>query len=280
MLDEFKRYQQLSFQILESKAAELQAGQSEKEVARALVLEYRAAGVNSFFHLPVVLFGERTALPGDWQIGKFFPKAKTLEEGDSVILDASPIFDGHLVDTSYSFCFGENSVHREMMATLSRFRKDVCDAVNQGQKFKTIAEQVATAIRSAGYEPVHVKHPGEVLGHRAVKLAKIPFNWRIKGFDGLTLSWFLMKGELARRGLGRESPLWNEGSTSDHHPHDGLWLVEPHAGCGPVGAKWEEILVIEDGRARWLDDEPPHVRQWRQIQNDEGYRPAGIQLQA
>jgi hypothetical protein len=40
-----------------------------------------------------------------------------------------------------------------------------------------------------------------------------------------------------------------------------------------VGAKWEEILVIESGRARWLDDETPNVRQWRQIAAGESYRP-------
>ena len=40
------------------------------------------------------------------------------------------------------------------------------------------------------------------------------------------------------------------------------WLVEPHYACDAFGAKWEEILVIEDGRARWLEDDPPHVRKW------------------
>jgi hypothetical protein len=34
------------------------------------ILEEAAAGAGSFFHLPVVLFGERTALPGEWAIGR------------------------------------------------------------------------------------------------------------------------------------------------------------------------------------------------------------------
>ena len=74
-------------------------------------------------------------------------------------------------------------------------------------------------------------------------------------------------------GLGRRSPLWNASRASDHAPHDGLWLVEPHAGLGPVGAKWEDILVIEDGCAHWLDDNVPHVRQWAQIDAGEPYGP-------
>ena len=43
-LAEFRQYQRLSFDILESAAAELRAGQTEQEVARALVRRYRQAG--------------------------------------------------------------------------------------------------------------------------------------------------------------------------------------------------------------------------------------------
>ncbi len=143
-LEKFLEFQQRSFSILTAAAARLAGGETGKEVARQLVMDYYATGFKSFFHLPVILFGERAALPGHWTVGKFYPKKKTLEEGDSVILDAA---------------------------------------------------------------------------------------------------------------------------------HDGLWLVEPHAGKEGVGAKWEEILVIEDGKARWLDDNPPHVQQWRNIDAGRPYGP-------
>ncbi len=272
-LDHFRDLQRLSFSILETMAANLQQGQTEKEVTRALVRAYRDAGASSFFHLPVALFGERTALPGKWPVGKFFPKSKALEPGDSVILDAAPLFKGYLVDTSYSFCFGENGVHKKMMADLAQFRARVCNEINTGKSFKQIADGVLNTFESLGYEAAHTKHPGEVLGHRAVKTTNLPFNWRISGFDGLSLTWFGLKDKWAISGLGSRSPLWNSSKASDHAPHDGLWLVEPHAGAGPVGAKWEEILVIDGGKARWLDDNPPHVRQWAQIAAGESYRP-------
>ncbi len=184
-----------------------------------------------------------------------------------------------MVDTSYSFCFGENAAHRQMMVSLASYRRSVLDAVNGGRRFAEIAGDVEASMRSAGYEPVHTKHPGAVLGHRALKTMPLPFTWRIKGFDGLSLGWFILKGWAAATGIGREDPTWNARKTSDHPPHDGLWLVEPHAGAGDVGAKWEEIMVIEDGHARWLDDEPPHVRQWRDIEAGRSYEPraaAGI----
>jgi hypothetical protein len=160
-----------------------------------------------------------------------------------------------------------------MMTDLACYRDRVCDAVNAGHRFNSIAEDIADDMRGKGYEPVHCKHPGEVLGHRAVKTARLPFRWRIDGFDGLSLGWFIAMGKAARAGWSRRAPTWNASQQSDHAPHDGLWLVEPHAGAGEVGAKWEEILVIEQGRARWLDEAPPHVRQWRQIAAGTSYAP-------
>jgi hypothetical protein len=50
---------------------------------------------------------------------------------------------------------------------------------------------------------------------------------------------------------------------SDHPPYPGLWAVEPHLGFRGTGAKFEEILVVTEGDAFWLDDELPHVTRWR-----------------
>lgn len=272
-LSHFLELQRISFSILEDMGASLEEGVTERDVARTLVRKYRDAGATSFFHLPVTLFGARTALPGDWKIGKFYPKDLPLKAGDSVILDASPLFGAYMVDTSYSFCFGKSDAHKNMMRALAPFRNSVCDSVNLGRNFAAIASDVERSMHENGYEPVHTKHPGEVLGHRALKTATLPFTWRIRGFDGLSLGWFILKGRAAASGIGRENPTWNSQSVSDHPPHDGLWLVEPHAGAGVTGAKWEEILVIERGRARWLDDDPPHVRQWRAIAAGRNYAP-------
>jgi hypothetical protein len=242
-LSRFRDLQRMSFAILEETAADLVGGETEKDIAHTLVKRYRAAGAGSFFHLPVVLYGERTALPGKWPVGKFFPKSRGLEPGDGVILDAAPLFDGFLVDTSYSFCFGKNDVHLAMMQHLAQYRESVPRAINQGDTMKQIAN--------------------------------LPFQLRMQGFDAVSLSWFKLKDSMAMKGLGDKSPLWNGLRASDHQAHDGLWLVEPHAGIGAVGAKWEEILVIENGKAHWLDDDPPHVHQWRQIEAGSDYGPSG-----
>ncbi|ANP47369.1 M24 family metallopeptidase [Candidatus Viadribacter manganicus] len=274
-LDRFRTLQHLSFSILQEEARSLEPGMLERDVAHRLVQAYRHEGVKSFFHLPVVLFGERTALPGAWPVGKFFPKKRAVMANEAVIFDASPIFGEYLVDTSFSFCLGESEAHRAMMQSLAEFRQSVPAMVNQGATFHAAASEVEKRIIELGYEPVHCKHPGEVLGHRAMRLPRLPFLWRSRGFDTLSLSWFYANEFAARAHLAR-SPLWNTSPTSRHKPFDGLWLVEPHAGNGTTGAKWEEILIIEGGKARWLDDEPPHVNQWRLIAEGRDYSPRAL----
>ena len=61
-LAKFLELQWLSFSILQSAASRLRGGETEKEVAQQLVKDYYSAGFSSFFHLPVVLFGERRAI--------------------------------------------------------------------------------------------------------------------------------------------------------------------------------------------------------------------------
>jgi hypothetical protein len=76
-------------------------------------------------------------------------------------------------------------------------------------------------------------------------------------------SWSVFGRRSARHLRCWSSPNWNALNSSDHRPWDGLWAVEPHFGKGDIGAKWEELLVIQNGDVYWLDDDTPHIRYWR-----------------
>jgi hypothetical protein len=64
-------------------------------------------------------------------------------------------------------------------------------------------------------------------------------------------------------GLDQQTPFCNVGPGSDVRPERGLWAFEPHIARGDVGVKWEEMLLVEESGARWLDDDLPHVRRWQ-----------------
>jgi hypothetical protein len=263
-LDRFRICQRASFAVLEEVAAGLLPGISEREATLRITRAYRARGVRSYFHLPVALFGARTALPGRWRLRDFWPTRYRLREGDAIILDAAPIFEGYLVDTSLSIRLGDNRDHHRMMMDLAPFRDLIAARVREGAPFRAIAIETDERIRAMAYENRHQAHLEQVLDHRAVRLRRPRPSWIYnKGFDVQALGWFALHTVAAKKGLWRFSPNWNANATSDHAPWDGLWAVEPHFGRGDVGAKWEELLVIQDGAVFWLDDDNPHMRYWR-----------------
>ncbi|MFZ5697467.1 MAG: hypothetical protein ACOY9J_01865, partial [Pseudomonadota bacterium] len=85
-------------------------------------------------------------------------------------------------------------------------------------------------------------------------------NRHLFGFGLDQFTWLVPQGLRARFSPAQsESPLWNDGIESDHKPKPGVWAVEPHLDCHGIGAKWEEILVITEDDAYWLDEETPHM---------------------
>lgn len=256
-LEQFRRFQRLSFAIQQSAIDKLHDGITEREVAKALMKAYRSEGVTAWFHLPVVLFGDRTALPDPWTVLSFWPTDRALQPGDAVILDASPIFGDYLVDTSQSLHHGPNAEHDTIAAADLAFRTTILDAVRSGATFREIAVRVDAQLTDAGYANRHQLHPGEVLGHRVAKLERAvePDN---DGFDQTLISWFVTNVAAASPPQ-TPSPTWGAYDGSDHPPADGLWAVEPHIARNGIGVKWEELLVVAGDTVNWLDDTPPHV---------------------
>jgi len=259
-LGQFRRWQAVSYAVLGEVAAQLTLGATERDATRLAMKAYRREGADRYFHLPVALFGERTTLPDPWTTESFWPTDRVLAPGDAVLMDASPIFDGYVVDTSVSFTVEPNAIHAAAMAADLAYRASILGAVRAGATFREIAQVVAADMDSRGDRNCHRLHPEGVLGHRMVRLTDpgaIPPP-DASGFDATVLGWFI-RGIAAAESRGAPSPTWTDRPTSDHRPPAGLWAVEPHLARGDVGVKWEEILVIEDGDAYWLDDHVPHL---------------------
>ena len=257
----FRRYQRLAFQVLEETAAELKVGDTEEQITRKLRKSFHEVGAHNYFHVPVALFGERSAYPGEFGPFEALATSRALRENDSVILDAAPIFDGYTVDTSFAYDFGNNDAFVRIDRELPRLRYMIARRVNEGAMFQQIAWEVDDYIRERGFQNCHRKHIGAVLGHVVTKadsqrLAK----WSCKGLAVKQVFWFL-----ARSRFSRATPNWNHTKACKGVAPHGLWAVEPHLAEGNVGAKFEEILIIDNDGARWLDDDLPHHRRWAEF---------------
>ncbi len=266
-LEQFRSVQQLAYRCAEAIAAELQPGMTEREVAAQMQQWLEAEGADDCFHQPFAWFGDRTAFRGF--IGfkhlggfnpAFYPGNRRLEVGMPYILDCAPSRNGYTADIGYCGVIGENRTLDRLMDDLLEYRALILDLVKQRRRLSEVSQAVDRLCARHGYEPRHKAYPFQVLAHRIEKLDN----------DGRSEHTSLLSfgvrniAELARnriRGL-REgwSPLWSSGEGSDHPPTPGLWAVEPHLGFRDVGAKWEELLVITETDAFWLDDDVPHVR--------------------
>jgi len=263
-LELFRCYQRLAFDILEETAASLKVGDSEHEITARLRKLFHQAGAHNYFHVPVVLIGERSAYPGDFGPFEALPTDRRLQEQDTVILDAAPIFDGYTVDTSYAFNFCDSAVFGEMDRELPILRDLIEMRINEGIMFQPIAWEVDDYIRERGFENCHRKHIGAVLGHLVTKATSGKLaSWSYKGLAVKQVSWFLARSRFASNSGKRTTPNWNHTRSCEGVAPFGLWAVEPHLAKGNVGVKFEEILIIDADGARWLDDDLPHHRRWK-----------------
>ena len=267
-LDGFRQAQQLAYRCAEAIADELIPGMSEREAAALMQRWLAANGANDCFHRPFAWFGDRTAFRGF--IGfrhfggfnpAFYPGNRKLEENMPYILDCAPTLNGFTADIGYSGCIGENRLLDKLMDDLLEYRVLILELVRQRKQLSEISQAVDRLCARHGYEPRHKAYPFQVLAHRVEKLDadekkhRSVLNFGVRNIARLV-------GDVAKGRREGWSPLWSSGHASDHAPTPGLWAVEPHLGFRGVGAKWEELLVVTEEDAFWLDDDVPQVRRW------------------
>ena len=276
-LDRFRDFQRLCYDILSTEAQQLEPGISEKAAARRMRKAFHEAGAHNYFHVPVALFGERSAYPGDFGPFEALATDRELTVNDTVILDAAPIFDGYTVDASYAFNFGNNDIFSRLDAELPILRDMMRAKINNGETFQKIAWDIDDYIKDRGFKNCHRKHIGAVLGHRVTKATSARLSkWSYKGLAVKQVSWFLAQSKFSGGRSRRPSPNWNHTSACKDMAPFGLWAVEPHLASDGVGVKFEEILIIDSDGARWLDDDLPHHRRWASAAAGNDMNGAGI----
>lgn len=266
-LNLFKKSQKLAYNSVLEAESKLTEGITEKEAAHLLDEILKEKGVKNFFHTSFAWFGDRSCFRGFTNYFDFQPTNRKLEKGMSVILDTGPSLDGRACDIGYSFSFGENSLVDKAILDLEVFRSFILKEVLAERSLSDIYLEVDKIIKEMGYFNCHKKYPAEVLGH---KIGNLPFLQippiNFFGFHSQTFLYLL--GETANALLpnfllqgNNTYPFWNHSSNT--RAESGLWAVEPHIGKEDVGVKWEEILVVTESTAYWLDEELPHVSRWK-----------------
>jgi len=272
-LDRFREVQQLAYRCAEVVAEDLHPGITEKQAAGRLGDALRREGVAQFFHQPFAWFGDRTGFVGIHHPWQFFPTDRPLELGMAAILDVAPIVDGYAADIGYSFACGDNPELERLQDDLCDFRTLIVDRVSTGESLAEIYRAVEDLLADKGLRNCHRHYPFGVLAHRVYHQPSLPLaQTSLLGF-GLSAGVGLLAQTAMSRapaglaslvpGLRQGSPFCNTGPGSEALPEPGLWAFEPHVARGDVGAKWEELLVVEQRRAYWLDDDLPHVRRWQ-----------------
>ncbi|MFO0663860.1 MAG: M24 family metallopeptidase [Polyangiaceae bacterium] len=252
-LEGYRKAQRLSYGAALKVAGELRAGWTEKQAAARLGEELQARGVRALFHVPLAWFGDHSRFDGYRGYREYLPSNRILKPGDVFILDAAPIVDGFIGDIGYTASLGPHAALDEAKVLLRRLRSELPALFESTRTTREIWRYIDQEIARAGYDNCHALYPFAVLAHR---IPRVPLSgFRSAGIDIGPASWFSFHtyATLLRRGI------FPELLGPDHTgPKEGLWAIEPHIGGEGFGAKFEEILVVEPGRAYWLDDDVPH----------------------
>jgi len=247
----FRVAQRIAYAATASVETSLRVGVTERDVASLLHARLAEAGVRRYFHGPLVWFGDRTVLGDSWPCADYLPTSRELRPGMPVILDVAPIVDGYVADVAYSFAFGDNYEMAQMLAELAWIRDAIPRALRRGLTLAATYRRVDAMIARRGYASRHRASPFGALGHRVTRLAPDPHHEDVAR----------MRIDRDRPWIDpRDWPLWNDREECDGPVPYGVWAVEPHIGRDGVGAKFEELLVVNADGVHWLDDALPHVK--------------------
>lgn len=242
-LQGFESAQSTAIKAAEAVACLLQPGWTEKQAASLLNQYLRDVGVRDFFHYAFAWFGERTRFTGVQGWADFSPSQRCLMEGEPFILDVAPVVNGYVVDIGYSGCYGENSDWNRLKDVLGDLRGLIPQWATESGNSAALWKRVHDFTMQQQVEVAHTKYPFAVLGHRVFRAEQHPL---FRQFALLGFGWPAYRGLLGRGVFGQLLSPFSGGDLQ------GLWAIEPHLALRDVGAKFEELLHVEEGTARWL----------------------------
>ncbi|MFI5530389.1 M24 family metallopeptidase [Kitasatospora sp. NPDC051853] len=235
-LDRYRDLQQLAYRVAERAAAQLRAGMREGDAAEWLRQSLRAAGLGGSVRRPRARFGRRTAdgptgggLTGTGgRLLSLLREPEVLRDGTPYLLDGVVTAQGCTIGIALAGRFGGNPVWDVLRADLPAYRDLVLREVRLGNPLFRIRRAVDALAARHGYGRPDHDLPGGVIARSALSPA-----------------------------LSRPEHPQHLPDTRPLPP--GLWAVTPRVTFRGVGVAFEELLVVTEDSACWLDDDLPHV---------------------
>jgi Xaa-Pro aminopeptidase len=286
-LDRFRRVQRLAYDMALRVESQLQVGITEIEACTLVAAAQTECEVIQVFHDPYVLFDVRTVLatgpdaaPSHGRAGDrpsssgmsastdLVPTDQVLREGAPFIVDLAPVAHGVSSDIAYSCVLGTNPVFDELDAGLARIRSFLRDGIAARTSMLTLYHELDERLAARGWESCHHRQADRALGHLMFPLEhETDRPTPLPGWGTVAAEKLLAAG-IDALDHGTCYPLWNDSSFTDYPATPGLWAIEPHIGLDGVGVKFEELLVVTNDDAYWLDDDLPHVQRWKKAGYD------------
>ena len=158
-VEALRRAIQLSERALSRTLQQVETGMSESEIAALLEKELSAAGSDGNSFAPLVLVGERGALPHGNS------GARELGPNDGLLIDFGGISHGYPADITRTFCLGEPSAKlRELYEIVLRANRAAIAAAGPGVPCEDVDEAARAVISEAGYGEYFIHRLGHGLG--------------------------------------------------------------------------------------------------------------------
>ena len=240
----FLRCQRLAQESVTEISKLIRDGWSEVQTADMIETYLRDSGVRTFFHKPYAWFGERTRFDGIKGYQDFMPrKDRVLLPHEPFLLDVAPIYKGYIADIGFSDCLTPHPDFEKARHFLLELRAELPKIFSEIRVGHEIYRVIERRIEEAGFENRHRFYPFGVLGHRIYRVNEALLELNLLNF-GWQSFWSLLSRGLYGQLLTQDS----EGDLT------GLWAIEPHIGGKDFGAKFEEILMVENGSVKWLEE--------------------------
>lgn len=241
-LEGYLKSQKLAKKAVAEVASLIREGWTERQAADLLNTCLKDYGVRSFFHQSFVWYADRTRFEGVKNYFDYLPSSRVVRPGEVFILDVAPIVEGYICDIGFTSSLGPNPELDKAQAFLAELKSDIPKMFSGQGTGGDLWEEIDARISEAGYDNIHEMYPFSVLGHRVHRVRSEAALPAIINFGWQSYWEFISRGIFGQ--------LLNQNFRGDL---TGLWAIEPHVGTPDFGAKFEEILVVENGVARWLE---------------------------